>query len=233
MLTTQYIRSRNRAAAICLVSLAVFVPALVIPRTGDDLTVRITILFGSLAATLISAVWLIVRSDETRRLARLHSGKGVIARWTIDPARWEWFRGQSNEWDTREGVRPNDANLGQDPGNAGIDVVVTLDGILVGADFHPLEKDARITDHADWMEFYQVIPKPQGTPMHLVVRLPLQPGKESLASDIRQAYQRVYNAAAGSGRRVLLYLGVSILLGMPAITGLIWLIARITGWVKD
>lgn len=230
-MTINYTRSRNRAAAVFLISLAVFIPALVIPRSGDGLTARIIILVWSLGATLISGIWLIVRSDETRRLARLRAGEGILARWTIDPARWEWFRRHSNEWDTREGVRPNDANLGQDPGNSGVEIVVTRDGILVGKDFLALEKDVRITVHADWMEFYQVILKPRGPAFHLVLRLPLQPGKESLASDIQQAYQRA-RGDAGLGRRTILFLGLAILLGLPAVTALAWFIAKLTGWVE-
>ncbi len=228
---TDCIRSRNRAAVAFLASLAVFVPALVIPRSGEDLTVRTTILVLSLAATLISAVWLIVRWDEAGRLIRLRSGEGILARWTIDPARWKWFRHHSNEWDSREGVRPNDVDLAQDPGNAGIEIVVTRDAILIGEDFFPLEKDVRITVRADWMEFYQVIPKPNGSAFHMVLRLPLEPGKEGLASEVRQAYQDA-RGTAGAGRRQILLLAAAIFVGLPAITVLVWLVATATGWVE-
>ncbi len=225
------IRSRNRAAMVLLVSLAVFMPVLVMPRSGEDLTTRKMILFFSLAAVLISAVWLVVRWDEAKRLTRLRAGEGILARWTIDPARWEWFRRRSNEWDQREGVRPNDADLAQDPGTAGIEIVVTGDGILIGEDFQPLEKDVRITVRADWIEFHQIILKPKGSALHMVLRLPLQPGKESLASDVQQSYQRVYQAA-GSGTRPLIYMALGIFVGLPVVTALIWLIAKVTGWVE-
>ena len=178
------IRSRNRSAAVFLLALAVFLPALVLPRAGDDLSLRKLVLFGSLAVLLISGVWLIVRLDEARRLIRLRSGVGVVARWTIDAARWEGFRRQSNEWDKRKDIRPNDADLSQTPGNGGIEIVVTRDAVLIGEDFSPLERDVRITVKADWMEFYQIIPKPKGSALHMVLRVPLQPGKETLASDV-------------------------------------------------
>jgi len=226
-----YIRSRNRTTVVFLISLAVFVPALVMPRSGEDLTVRKMILFLSLAVMLISAVWLIVRRDEAKRLIRLRSGKGILARWTIDPARWEWFRRHSNEWDKRKDVRPNNTDFAQNPGNAGIEIAVTGDGILIGEDFRPLEKDVRITVRADWIEFYQIIPKADGTALHMVIRLPLQPGKESLASEVQQSYQRAY-LAAGSGRRSIIYLALSIFVGMPVATTLIWFIAKVTGWVE-
>lgn len=225
------IRARNRAAGVCLTALAVFLPALLLPRSGEDLTIRKLVLFFSLGVLLISAVWLLVRWDEARRLTRLRTGAGVLARWTVDPARWARFRGLSQEWDRREGVRPNDADLSQDPGSTGIEVVVTLDAILIGdKDFWPLEKDVRITVRADWMEFHQVIPKADGAPIHTVLRLPLQAGKEALASDVQQAYQRRVQAA-GSGRHQLLYVALLCFVGLPAVTALAWGIASITGWV--
>jgi hypothetical protein len=226
-----HIRSRNRSAAVFMISLAVFVPALVLPRSGEDLVARKMVLFLSLGVMLISAVWLLVRWDEARRLVRLRSGVGVLARWTIDPARWEWFRHHSNEWDKLKGVRPNDAGLAQDPGKTGIEVVVARDSILIGEDFWPLEKDVRITVRADWMEFFQTIPKADGPPIHMVLRLPLQPGCESVAADIQQAYGRAHDEAKSSRRPVICVL-LFCFVGLPAITALIWYLAKITGWVE-
>ena len=224
------IRSRNRVAAVFLLALAVFVPALVLPRAADDVALRKMILFASLPVVLISGVWLLVRWNEAKRLLRLRAGEGILARWTIDPARWAWFRHHSGEWDRTAGVRPNDADLAQEPGSAGIDIVVTLDAVLVGAAFTPGEKDVRITVRADWMEFHQTIHKPGGQPLHSVLRLPLQPGKEALASEVQQAYQRALRSS-GFGRAALIYMALGIFLGLPAITALIWLVAKLTGWV--
>ena len=226
-----YEHSRNRAAAVFGIAVIVFVPALVVPRSGTDLTFRKLLLFGSLSTLLISGVWLAVRWDEAKRYLRLKAGKGVIARWTIDPARWEAFRGRSEEWDKRDGVRPNDANLKQTPGPSGMDVVVTKDGIAIGDEFSPLEKDVAITVHGDWMQFHQIIPKPRGPAYHMVLRLPLVPGAEPLAADIQRSYRSAL-AASPFTRRALLYLGLGILLGMPALTTVIWLIAKATGWLK-
>lgn len=225
-----YIRSRNRTAVVFLFSLAVFVPALVIPRSGEDLTYRKLLVFFSLAVTLMSAVWLMVRWNEANRLIRLRAGKGIIARWTIDAVQWESFRRLSSEWDTRENVRQNDADLAQNAGSAGIEIVVTRDGILIGEDFQPLEINATITVRSNWIEFYQVISKPKGSALHIVLRLPLQPGKESLASDVQQSFQRAV-AAARSGRLTIVYIGLSIFLGLPAVIAAFWLVARVTGWV--
>ena len=64
-----------------------------------------------------------------------------------------------------------------------------------------------------------------------MLRLPLQPGKESLASEVEQSYQRVYRAA-GSGRRSVIYLALVIFVGLPVATALIWFIAKFTGCVQ-
>ena len=224
------IRSRNHSAAVFLTSLAVFLPALVLSRSGGDLTVRKLILFASLAVLLFSAVWLAVRWDEARRLARLRAGVGIVARWTIDAARLAWFRRLSHEWDQRPDLRPNEADLAQDPGDHGIDVVVSRDAILFGADYWPLEKDVRITVRADWIEFFQVIPKADGQALYTVLRLPLQAGKEALAADVLQAYEHA-RQASGSGRRQLLYIALICLLGVPAVAAAAWLVAWMTGWI--
>lgn len=226
-----YNRSRKRAAVALGISLAVFVPALVIPRSSEHLTERTMLLVFSFAATLISAVWLLVRWDEAKRLTRLRSGQGILARWTIDPARWEWFRYHSSLWDQREGVRANDVDFTQSPGETGIEVVVTGDGILIGGAFTPLEKDVRITVRVDWIEFYQIIPKADGAPLHTVLRLPLQPGSETQASEVQQGYQRAYDAAKSS-RRPMIYVLLLCFVGLPLITGLIWFIGTVTGWMK-
>lgn len=225
------IRSRNRAAVVFLISLAVFVPALVIPPAAEDPSVRKMILFSTLPVMLISAVWLAVRWDEARRLIRLRSGEGILARWKIDSPRWEWFRRHSGEWDKRPGVQPNDADLAQDPGTDGIEIAVSRDGILIGTDFRPLEKDVRITVRADWIEFYQIIPKAKGPALQMVLRLPLQPGKEHLATEVVRSYQRALQAAK-SGFNPVLLVALICFVGLPAVTALIWLIATGTGWVE-
>lgn len=227
------IRSRNRAAAISLIALAVFVPALVLPRAAGDLTGRKLILFGSMSVMLISAVWFLVRWDEARRLLRLRAGLGILARWTIDAPRWESFRGHSNEWDKADGVRPNDVDFAQSLGNnSTVDIVVTADAILVGGCFYPLEKTVRITARADWMEFHDVVPKARGTPMHLVLRVPLEPGKEHLAGVIQQGYASATGQGVLFGRRALILVALVCLIGVPAIAALAFGIAKATGWVE-
>ena len=225
------IRSRNRTAVVFGVSLAVFLPALLVPRSDEHLALRTMLLVASLALMLSSAVWLIVRWDEARRLTRLRAGQGVLARWSIDAVQWQAFRRHSAAWDQRDDLRPNDAHLAQDPGPAGIAIAVARDGILIGQDFHPLEKDVRITVHAHWMEFHQVIPKADGPALHTVLRLPLQPGREQLGREVEQAYRHACTVAAGFGRRALLALGLGLIVGMPAVTALAWWVAWVTGWV--
>lgn len=130
-----------------------------------------------------------------------------------------------------KGCGANDVDITQDTGDTGIQIAVTLDGILVGEDFHPIEKNVRITVFANWMEFYQISPKPNGQPIHVVVRVPLLPGKESLAADLQQSYQHT-QAGGLSGNLTLLYMALAIFLGLPLITLLVWFVAKVTGWVE-
>jgi hypothetical protein len=227
------IRSRNRAAALSLIALAVFVPALVLPRSGGDLTGRNLILIGSMSVMLISTVWFLVRWDESRRLLRLRAGQGILARWTIDAPRWEWFRGQSNKWDKADGARPNDIDFAQSLGsNSAVDIVVARDAILVGERFYALEKTVRITARGDWMEFHDIIPKPRGEPIHLVLRVPLEPGKEHLAAEIQQGYARAAGQGIVVGRRALILVALVCFVGVPAVAALAYGIAKATGWVE-
>ncbi|MBL0940838.1 MAG: hypothetical protein IBJ03_18245 [Gemmatimonadaceae bacterium] len=226
------IRSSNRAAAFALISLAVFVPALVLPRADGDLTVRKLVLFGSMGVMLISTVWYLVRRDESRRLIRLRAGQGVLAQWTIDAQHWERFRGRSSEWDRTDGVRPNDVDFAQSLGSqSAVKIVVSGDAILIGERFYALEKTVRITTRSDWMEFHNIIHKPQGSPMHLVLRVPLEPHKEHLAAEVQQAYARAIGPGSGFGRRALIVVALICLAGVPAVTAMIYWIAKVTGWV--
>lgn len=227
-------RSRNRAALALGVALLVFVPALLLPRTPDTLALRTILLAFSFFALAVCAIWLYFQWDAARRLMRLQAGIGVLARWTVDPARWLGFRTRSEAWDRLEGVKPNMARLSQDPGHAGIDIVVSREGVLIGDDFTAVDKDARVTVRADWMEFYQRIPKPNGSPMHLVLRMPLQAGREALAAEIEQAWREQARVAAqsGMGRLALLWMALGLLVGLPAVTLMVWLVLRLTGWVS-
>ncbi|MCC6245027.1 MAG: hypothetical protein IT353_19445 [Gemmatimonadaceae bacterium] len=231
-MTFDPLRSRNRAAALSLIALAVFVPALVLPRSDGDLTVRKLILFGSMSVMLISTVWFLVRWDESKRFIRLRAGQGILARWTIDAQRWEWFRGHSNEWDKADGVKPNDVDFVQAlGGKPAIDIIVGADAILVGERFYPLEKTVRITTRADWMEFHDIIPKPRGTPLHLVLRLPLEPGKEQLAAAVSEGYARAAGQGVLVGRRALVLVALICFVGVPGVAALAFWIAKATGWV--
>lgn len=225
------VNARNKTLVVFLIALAVFIPALVVPRSGESHSARVLLLVFSLAATLFSGIALIVFWDTARRFTRLRSGQGVLATWTLDAARWEWFRQRSAEWDRREGVRANEVDFAQHPGDKGIEVVVTRDGILVGTQFRPLERNVKITVYADWVEFYQIIPNPKGSPTHDVLRLALEPGKEQLATHVQQAYQTT-NASGGVSRRAVIYVGLFCVVGVPMIAGLVWLVARATGWVE-
>lgn len=225
------LRSRNRAALVSGVSFVAFMTALLAPKTGTGSQLHIFLLVMGLAATLASAIWLAMTWNDARRYARLCAGKGVIARWRVDPARWEWFRQHSALWDKQEGILANNARLDQPVGKDGIEIVVTGESILIGDDFHTLEKNASITVWADWIECDQPITRPHGLPWHLILRFPLAPGHEQLAAEVQEAYQRAYVSAVSSPRTKL-YVALGIFVGLPLITALIAGVAYLTGWIQ-
>lgn len=190
------------------------------PDAGKGLTLRFMFLMGGLVGVAFGTVWLFIRWDEAKRYARLKAGKGVIARWTIDPAHWEKFRRQSKEWDQLEGVRPNDANLEQIPGAAGIEIVVTGDSMLLGEAFYAFVKNVRIQSLTERMEFHQTIYKRYGPQWHIVLRIPLAAGGQDHCARIIQAYNQA-SVAAVVTPRTKIYAFILLIGGLAALTGLV------------
>lgn len=142
-------RSRNRGALLLVVSVVCQVIGFMLPDGGQQLSPQLVLALGGLMGTAVSAVWVLIRWAEARRYDRLKAGHGVIAHWTVDLGRWEWFREQSVGWDKRPGEPPNSADLSQAPGPSGIEIVVTGEAILIGEDFHPLEKNVAIQSYGE------------------------------------------------------------------------------------
>ncbi|MEO7412127.1 MAG: hypothetical protein ABIZ81_02125 [Opitutaceae bacterium] len=219
-------RSRSRAALLLTASVAALLVARAMPDAGTGFTLQLVLLIGGAIGTTLSAVWLLVCWSEVKRYTRLKAGEGVIARWTVDPVRWDWFRRQSKEWDKREGVRPNLVNLDQTPGTSGIEIVVTGDCILIGENFHALDKNVAIRGQPEWMEFHQTIWKQYGPHLHVNLRIPLAPGGQHQADQIMQVYRQAHTAATARPRTKI-YVLLGILVGLPVLTGLIALVMHL------
>lgn len=219
-------RSRNRAAVVLVVSVILLLSARAMPDASVGRGLHLALVLIGTAGTPISAVWMLVRWNEGKRYRRLKAGEGVIARWTVDPTRWKWFRGESQGWDKREGVRPNLVNLDQTPGPSGIEIVVTGDAILIGQDFRPLEKNVAVRSYPDWMEFHYTILRPKGPVWHVNLRIPLAPDGPAQADQIVQAYRNANTTAVANRpsklKFLLLFFG-----SLAAITGLITFMANL------
>jgi len=219
--------SRNRAGPALGVSLAFLLVALFAPKSESYETLRILVLAVTLVTTVSCALWLGFWLNDRKRYVRLRAGQGVIARWTVDPAQWALFRGLSEEWDKRKGVRPNCVNLKQTPGSQGIEIVVTGDCILIGDDFFAIDTGVVITVRGAWMELTQVIHRPNGSAWHLVLRIPFSPSAAQLGAQIQDHYKRVRLASSWTARKTLSILSL-VVVGLPVLGALIagWL----TGW---
>lgn len=215
-------RSRNRAAAVLAVSVALLVTARALPDASVGHGLHLALSLAGTIGAPISAIWMLVSWVDGKRYRRLKAGIGVIARWNVDGRRWEEFRGQSKGWDKREGVRPNLVNLDQTPGPAGIEIVVTRDAILVGNDFTPVEMNVAIMPYPDWLDLYYVIPKPKGSPFHVNLRIPLAPapGGAQQAAQIVEAYRIARTAKTAMSFTKTKFL-VVFLGGFFALTGLL------------
>jgi hypothetical protein len=108
----------------------------------------------------------------------LKAGVGVLARWTVDHARWEWFRGQSHEWDKRPKVGANLIKLDQPCGPSGLEIVVTREALLVGEHFVSFEPNVTFRAYPGWVDITFTIVKTKGPPVPVNLRIPLRPGPD-------------------------------------------------------
>jgi hypothetical protein len=219
-------RSRNRAAVVLALSVSLLLAARAMPDASVGRGLHLALMLVGMAGAPISAVWMLICWSDGKKYRRLKAGVGVIARWTVDPARWEWFRGQSKEWDKREGVRPNLLDLDQPCGPAGIEIVVTGDGLLVGRYFQPLEKNTAMRAYPGWMDLHYTIWKAKGPALHVNLRIPLASDGQHHADTIIQAYREAYAAAAAKRPSKIMILLV-LFGGIAAITAVITLLSHL------
>jgi hypothetical protein len=207
-------RSRNQGACVLAVSVVGVFAALAIPEEGRGTAFHL-LWFSGAMGTVIGGIWFFMMAADAMRHARLKAGIGVLARWTISPSRWEAFRGESQGWDTRPGVRANSLDLEQTPPSTGIEIVVTGDGLLVGEEFHSLPKTVAIRSGPGWLEFHQVIVKHDGPDVHIVFRIPPGEPADRQVEQIKSAYARALAASPPiriSPRHLVLFLIVFVVL---------------------
>lgn len=80
-------RSRSRAAILLTASVSALIAARIMPDEGSGFTLQLVLILAGTMVAPISAVWLLICCIELKRYTRLEAGEGIIARWTVDPAR--------------------------------------------------------------------------------------------------------------------------------------------------
>lgn len=102
---------------------------------GETPQTAVAVSFGLLGVVLGTALtfnflW------GARVVARMRRGEGVIARWTVTPDTFERFREDERRREAEDG--PNDWRLPRRTPEAGVEVIFTEDGVLVGETFFGL-----------------------------------------------------------------------------------------------
>lgn len=222
-------QSRNRGAMVLAASVVAMLATRAIPDAGGWFALKMVMLIGGMTGAMFGGVWTILCWIDSKRYKRLMVGEGVIARWTVDPARWEWFRHHSKEWDKVDGWPPNLAELDQAPDPGGIEVVVTSDCILIGRHFCSFEKNVTVRAHPDWMHFHFTIWKKSGPPFPVNLRVPLaRDGKQDAERMVKAFHEAGQVRVSGVKMMTLMFLG--IIGGIAALTALAMGIARLLGF---
>lgn len=163
-----------------------------------------------------------MRQIDVARCRRMLRGEGVIATWTVDAEQWRRFRERNREWENSPRTGPNLVDVWQEPLSGGLVVAVSDNGLLVGADFHSIDRNARVKVYGSWMEFDTVMPRSDGgSEVHLFHRFPVAPGSEGAAWDVERFYSRTRGKAA-SNPRTRIYLAAAFVGGPVVFAAMAW-----------
>ena len=192
-------RARNWAAVVLTASVAALLAARAMPAASVGHGWHLVLMLVGMAGAPISGVWMLICWSDGKKYRRLKAGVGVIARWTVDPARWEWFREQSRSWDKRPGVGANLVKLDQRCGPSGLEIVLTGDALLVGEHFVSFEPNVAFRAYPGWIDIHFTIVKPKGPAMPINLRIPLAPapGSDALGALIVETFR----AARAAGNK--------------------------------
>ncbi|HRE80796.1 MAG TPA: hypothetical protein PLN52_07095 [Opitutaceae bacterium] len=225
-------RARNWSAAALGLSVAALLGARAMPDANVGRGWHLALMLTGMVSAPLSGIFMVICWSDGKKYRRLKAGVGVISRWTVDRARWESFREQSKGWDKREGVRPNLVNLDQPCGEAGLEIVVTGDSLLVGNHFISFEPNVSLRAYPGWMEFHFTIFKPKGPPTPITLRIPLAPapGSDPQAAQIAEAFRAA--RAAGNAPFTMLSKSKFLLIFLGGFFGLTGLVIALAYLLK-
>lgn len=191
-------RVRNLTLAAGLLGLlSVSVPFIAPDRAEQGAWV---VLGGMVAAIGLGAAFTLTLN--MRRMRSLNAGKGVIARWRVDPVIWSRFVADDRDAE-RDGRKLNNAiRLKSRPGSA-VEVIVGDDCLQVGGDFHrvplaELEGAGMSAGPPSILELRFVTPRPQQSDLRYAFRFPVALGAEVAAQGVIGHYDHRYRAKYGT-----------------------------------
>jgi len=191
-------RMRNLTLAAGLLGvLSVSVPFVAPDRAEQGAWV---VLGGTVAVIGLGAA--VMLTMGMRRMRSLYAGKGVIARWQVDPAIWSRFVTDDRDGERRKQKLNNAIRLKDKPGRA-VEVIVGDDCLQVGGDFHRVAlhelKGAGLSaGRPSILELRFVTPGAQQPDTHYAFRFPVGLGAEAAARGVIDHYNRRYHAAYGA-----------------------------------
>lgn len=130
-------RRPRRVRNICLGGMA-FVVALTLDKYFPARWLQPVLGIGGLNFAFIALAYGLYAALQTRRCDRLLQGVDVLARWTVDPQRWQAFLEMNDKWNTIKGNYYCSVRARLDPNADGVDVIFGKKSLLIGDDFHAL-----------------------------------------------------------------------------------------------
>ena len=214
-------RKRSIALMVLAIALIALTVAIKMPNGGSGFTLQSVLGFGGLTTMPFALGAALVYEIGARRLARMRRGEGIIARWTIGPAQWQAFVARSRQLDRGETWAPNSLDLRTSP-SAAVEVIVSDNAVLVGDEFHTVEKDATVVVDRAFIEFRHLISDPNGSDGRTLLRIPVAEGAQVDAERVRRQYNAVYAAAAANPRaKLYIALGFAIFVLVFVIWGVL------------
>ncbi len=131
-------RARNIALGFFASGWAACVAAFLLPGLAESSWVQTCLFIYGLSAIIFGGGTALVRHFDLRAKQALGRGEGIIARWRVEPAEWQKFVAQNEQWSRQRDVYPNELSFPDAVPGEGIEVLVGKDAVQVGQSIHRL-----------------------------------------------------------------------------------------------
>jgi hypothetical protein len=174
-------RARNIALGFVAYGIAAAPSAFLIPDGSIPQIWHALFFCSGLMSIIFGSYFALVQHLETRGQERRLRGKGIIARWKVDPLTWQKFLQLNHQASAEKGALLNQLTLVEEAPPEGLDVIVAEDGVQVGGDFQyvPFRGTPRVeyvgrlrNDHAACIELNLYYPSAKYSATRLALRFP-------------------------------------------------------------